>query len=71
MSGLFPLDTLPLWLQRVGLATPIYYGAQALMDIMIRGKGWSAISLDAYVLVGFSLLFMILNVLALRKHRRM
>lgn len=27
--------------------------------------------LDAYVLVGFSLLFMILNVLALRKHRRM
>ncbi|MBY0013592.1 ABC transporter permease [Paenibacillus typhae] len=71
LSGLFPLDTLPLWLQRVGLATPIYYGAQALMDIMIRGKGWSAIALDAYVLVGFSLLFMVLNVLALRKHRRM
>ncbi|WP_042199020.1 ABC transporter permease [Paenibacillus camerounensis] len=71
LSGLFPLDTLPLWLQRTGLATPIYYGAQALMDIMIRGKGWSSIALDAYVLVGFSLLFMVLNVLALRKHRRM
>lgn len=71
LSGLFPLDTLPLWLQRVGLATPIYYGAQALMDIMIRGKGWSDISLDVFMLIGFSLLFMVLNVLALRKHRRM
>ncbi|WNS43494.1 ABC transporter permease [Paenibacillus sp. MMS20-IR301] len=71
LSGLFPLDTLPLWLQRVGLATPIYYGAQALMDIMIRGKGWSDIALDVFMLIGFSLLFMLLNVLALRKHRKM
>jgi len=71
LSGLFPLDTLPQWLQRVGLATPLYYGADALMNIMIRGKGWSDIALDVYVLIGFSLLFMLLNVLALRKHRRM
>ncbi|MNO29391.1 Inner membrane transport permease YbhR [compost metagenome] len=71
LSGLFPLDTLPLWLQRVGLATPIYYGSEALMDIMIRGKGWSAIALDVYALIGFSLLFMLLNILALRKHRKM
>ncbi|WP_150269491.1 ABC transporter permease [Paenibacillus tepidiphilus] len=71
LSGLFPLDTLPLWLQRLGLLTPIYYGSEALMDIMIRGKGWSAISLNVMILLGFSLLFMALNVLALRKHRRM
>jgi ABC-2 type transport system permease protein len=71
LSGLFPLDTLPMWLQRVGYATPIYYGSEALMNIMIRGKGWSAIALDVYVLIGFSLLFMLLNVLALRKHRKM
>ncbi|UQZ33168.1 ABC transporter permease [Paenibacillus sp. PK3_47] len=71
LSGLFSLDTLPLWLQRIGLATPIYYGSEALMDIMIRGKGWTAIALDVYVLIGFSLLFMLLNVLALRKHRKM
>ncbi|KWX75331.1 ABC transporter permease [Paenibacillus jilunlii] len=71
LSGLFPMDTLPLWLQRVGLATPIYYGSEALMNIMIRGKGWSAIALDVYALIGFSLLFMLLNVLALRKHRKM
>jgi ABC-2 type transport system permease protein len=71
LSGLFPLDTLPLWLQRIGLATPIYYGSEALMEIMIRGKGWEAIAPDVYVLIGFSLLFMLLNILALRKHRKM
>ncbi|AIQ70722.1 ABC transporter permease [Paenibacillus graminis] len=71
LSGLFPMDTLPLWLQRIGLATPIYYGSEALMNIMIRGKGWNAIALDVYALIGFSLLFMLLNVLALRKHRKM
>lgn len=71
LSGLFPLDTLPLWLQRIGYATPIYYGSEALINIMIRGKGWNSIALDVYVLIGFSLLFMVLNVLALRKHRKM
>jgi ABC-2 type transport system permease protein len=71
LSGLFPLDTLPLWLQRIGLATPLYYGAEALMNIMIRGKGWKTIALDVYVLIGFSVLFMLLNILALRKHRKM
>lgn len=71
LSGLFPLDTLPLWLQRIGYATPIYYGSEALMNIMIRGKGWNSFALDVYVLIGFSLLFMVLNVLALRKHRKM
>ncbi|WP_379130764.1 ABC transporter permease [Paenibacillus sp. sgz500958] len=71
LSGLFPMDTLPLWLQRVGLATPLYYGAEALTNVMVRGKGWDAIALNVYVLIGFSLLFMMLNVLALRKHRKM
>lgn len=71
LSGLFPLDTLPLWLQRIGLATPIYYGAQGLIDVMIRGKGWNAIAVDVMVLIGFSLVFMFLNIIALRKHRKM
>ncbi|AIQ14120.1 ABC transporter permease [Paenibacillus durus] len=71
LSGLFPLDTLPLWLQRVGYATPLYYGAEAMTNIMIRGKGWNAVETDVYVLIAFSLVFMVLNVLALRKHRKM
>ncbi|MFC5703503.1 ABC transporter permease [Cohnella faecalis] len=69
--GLIELDSLPQWLQAVGKILPLYYGADAMRGIMLRGDGWSDIGVDAAMLVGFSLLFAMLNVLALRKHRRL
>ncbi len=69
-SGLFNMDAMADWLQKLGYIFPLKYGADAMRNIMIRGEGWDAISLDVFVLVGFSLLFMVLNVFALRKHRR-
>lgn len=69
-SGLFNLDTMSDWLQRFSDVMPLTYGAEALRNIMIRGKGWEEIAFDVYVLLGFSFVFMLLNVLALRKHRK-
>lgn len=70
LSGMFPLDTLPEWLRQFSVIMPLTYGAHALTNVMIRGKGWDAIASDVYVLIGFSLLFILLNILALRKHRK-
>lgn len=70
LSGLFPLETLPEWLQKLGVMMPLTYGAEALSDVMIRGKGWSSIADNVGVLIGFSLLFIVLNIIALRKHRK-
>ncbi|WP_141505878.1 ABC transporter permease [Paenibacillus luteus] len=70
-SGLFNLDAMNPWLQKLSLIMPLYYGADAMQGIMIRGEGWMDFHRDVYVLIGFSLLFAILNVLALKKHRRM
>lgn len=70
-SGLFHLETMEPWLRSVSFAMPLYYGADALREIMIRGKGFEAIAFDVYVLISFSLLFMILNVLALKKYRKL
>lgn len=69
-SGLFSLETMSPWLQGLSSITPLKYGADALRDIMLRGKGWETIATDVYVLLGFSLAFMIANIFALRKHRR-
>jgi ABC-2 type transport system permease protein len=69
-SGLFSLDTMSVWLRWIGVVMPLRYGADALRSIMIRGGGWDRIYLDVLVLAGFCLLFMLLNILALRKHRR-
>lgn len=70
LSGLFPLDTLPEWLQKLEFIMPLTYGTHALSDVMIRGKGWDAIAGNVSVLIGFSLLFILLNIAALRKHRK-
>lgn len=69
-SGLFDLESISPWLRWITHITPLKYGADALRGIMIRGEGWSGIALDVYVLAGLSLAFMLANVLALRKHRK-
>lgn len=69
-SGLFNLDTMSEWLQGLARIMPLYYGADALRDVMIRGKGWNDIAVDVYVLLGFTIFFMTANVLALKKHRK-
>ncbi|MUK89407.1 ABC transporter permease subunit [Ornithinibacillus sp. L9] len=69
-SGLFNLETISDWLSWVGPITPLYYAAQALRDVMVRGYGWGDIYIEIIVLFGFSLLFIFLNVIALRKYRK-
>lgn len=69
-SGLFNLDTISDWLSWIGPFTPLYYAADALRDVMVRGYGWDEIQIDLLALAGFSILFMILNILALRKYRK-
>lgn len=69
-AGLIELDSMPEWLQALGHVLPLFYGSDALRDIMLRGAGWSEIWPDALALVCFSLAFAALNVVALSKHRR-
>ncbi|SFI58790.1 ABC-2 type transport system permease protein [Paenibacillus sp. UNC496MF] len=68
-SGLFNLDAMTPWLQHLSRIMPLYYGADAMRNIMIRGEGWSGIATDVWVLAGFSAAFALLNVVALKKHR--
>jgi len=68
-SGLFNLDAMNEWLRHIRLVMPLYYGADALKGVMLRGEGLASIWPDLAVLFGFSLLFALLNVLALKKQR--
>jgi ABC-2 type transport system permease protein len=70
-SGLFNIETMADWLQPLSYLMPLTYGGQAIRDVMIQGDGWSQIYDEVFVLAGFSLLFMILNTLALKKHRKL
>lgn len=69
-SGLFDLSTMSPFLQSLAHFMPLWYSADALRSIMIRGKGFSDISFDALILILICAFFMILNILALKKYRK-
>ncbi len=69
-SGIFNLEAMSQWVSWIGKVTPLYYAADAMRDVMIRGYGWSEVLLPAAILVLFSLVFVTLNILALRKYRK-
>ena len=65
-SGLFELPDI---LEPIGRLMPLYYVADALTAVMIKGSGLADIAVDLLFLAGCSLLFMLLNVRILKKYR--
>jgi len=69
--GIFSLREAPLWVQALSRIFPLTYGAEALSDIAFRGLGFSDIAVNLSVLLGFTILFLVLNTLVLKKYRRL
>ncbi|MFB5661064.1 ABC transporter permease [Alteribacillus sp. HJP-4] len=70
-SGLFNLDTMEPWLRAIGKVMPLTYGAEALRDIMIRGAALEDFMIPVTILFCFAVMFTCLNIVALKKHRRL
>ena len=68
-TGIIPIGGMPEWLQGLSTVMPITYGANALKGVMYKGQGLADVQLELLVLVGFALVFISLNILALKKHR--
>lgn len=69
--GIIPLEWMAGWLQVLGKFMPVYYAADALKSVMYKGEGLSAISGDLLALVLIALVFIILNLLSLKRYRRL
>ncbi|MGE7622578.1 ABC transporter permease [Viridibacillus sp. NPDC096237] len=68
-TGLFPLEGMADWLLSIGKIMPLYYAADALTGVMYKGFTFTDISIDLGVLLLFSILFITLNFVALKKYR--
>lgn len=66
-SGLFDLSPA---LHVVEMFMPLHYIADALRQVMIKGQGLAAISLDLAVILGCSIVFILINTVLLKKYRR-
>ncbi|MFB3164303.1 ABC transporter permease [Neobacillus sp. 179-J 1A1 HS] len=69
-AGIFPFESMAGWMQVLAKCMPMYYGGNALVDVMYKGLGLSDIRNDIFVLLGFSLVFILLNIVALKKYRK-
>lgn len=70
-SGLITIDTLPYGLGKISYFMPIYYGCSALEKVLIKGFGMEEVWKDLCMLLLFIFVFFILNVLALKKYRKL
>jgi ABC-2 type transport system permease protein len=68
--GLFSLRGAPAWTNILAKIFPLTYAADALQNIALRGFGFSAVWQDMLVLLGYTVLSLFLNTLALKKYRR-
>ncbi|NTU89227.1 MAG: ABC transporter permease [Actinobacteria bacterium] len=69
LSGIFDLSQAPTWLRAIASCFPIYYGADALRDVMLRGAGFTDIAINLTVLWGFIVAFFALATISFRKKR--
>lgn len=69
-SGLISLDTLPYNLGILSRIMPVYYACDALKLITVKSAGISEVLTDIIALLIFIGLFYVLNIVALKKYRR-
>ena len=69
-SGLISLDTLPLHLGLLSKIMPVYYACSALKTIIIMGGGLQEIWQELLALFIFIMLFFVMNIVALKKYRK-
>jgi len=70
-SGIFSIEGMATWLQVFGKCMPMYYAADALKGVMYKGYNLEEIAMDLLILCGFAATFILLNVFALKKYRRL
>ncbi|QCJ44104.1 ABC transporter permease [Bacillus sp. S3] len=68
-AGIFPLEGMANWLQVVAKVFPMYYAGDALKGVMYKGESFSQISGDLLALVIFAAIFIVLNILSMKKYR--
>ncbi len=68
-SGIIPFDGMAEWVQTLAKFMPLYYGGDALKEVMYKGNGLGAIESDLIVLILFAAFFIALNLFSLKKYR--
>lgn len=69
-SGIIPLENVASWISVIGYLFPLRYAGDALTNIMIKGQGFEYIWFDMCILLVFIIGYTILNIVGLKRYRK-
>lgn len=69
-SGLISIDNMSQGLQNFAKIMPMYYAGDALSQVIIKGNSLSYIGKDLLVLLLFAFCFTVLNIVGLKRYRK-
>lgn len=69
-SGIIPLDSMTGWVQSIGKVFPLYYAGNALSKIVLNGTSIVYLGNDLLVLSLFLVILTILNIVGLKRYRK-
>lgn len=69
-SGIIPLDTMANGVKVISYILPLKYAGDALTGIIMSGDGFEQIVTPILILLGFLVILTVLNVLGLKKYRK-
>ncbi len=70
LCGIFSLQGMPAWILFLSKIFPLTYAADALRQVALKSSSLSTVAPQLLVLLGFALLFIILNAVVLKRYRR-
>ena len=70
-SGIFSIEAMADWLQIFAKFMPMHYAAEALKGVMYQGLPFTEISGNVLILLAFAAVFIVLNLFALKKYRKL
>lgn len=69
-SGIIPLDSMATWVQYIGKILPLTYSGDALSKIIIYGQNLTQLGGDIFALMIFLIILLILNIIGLKRYRK-
>ncbi len=69
LSGMIPIELLPLGIGNLAYLMPVYYACNALNDLMVKGAPFVEVIPEVLILSGLILILFIANTLLLKKYR--
>ncbi len=66
-GGIYPIESMPWWMQPIAKANPLTYATHAARAVMIRSIVWESIALDLAVMLSFAIAMLILGTKAFKR----